>query len=88
MSPTFNPCSGGVSNVIGGCVKVCLRPISQDSVGVDLRWISFGCSLRLCVYIFDLFNLRVTSTVLVRWSLRPWHDDFQLSTTTKFAKLQ
>ena len=68
MSPTSYLRPDGANSVVGGCVEVCLRRISWDSVGAGLRWISldpvFVC-LRSCGSRFDLSNLQLSSSAMV-----------------------
>jgi hypothetical protein len=61
MSPMFDPRPDGPSSVVGGHVVVCLHQISQDSVGVGLRWICLDPvfdHLRSRIYRIDPSDLR------------------------------
>ena len=55
----FYPRLHGASSVIGGHVEVCLCRISQDSVGIGLRWICLDTVyVHLCgVYTIDPSDL-------------------------------
>ena len=78
MSPTSYPRPDSVNSVVGVCVGVYLRWISWDAVGAGLWWIYLDpvfVRLRSCGYRFDLFYLRLSSSVtvaaLVRGPLGP-----------------
>ena len=75
MSPASYLRPDGANSIVGGCVEVCLRRISWDSVGVGLRWISMDpvlVHLRSCVYRLNFSDLHFCSSVkvavLMRWS--------------------
>ena len=66
VSP-LSPRSGGVSGIVGGRVKVCLRQIYLWWICSDLVVVR----LRPCVFRLDPFDLHSSSAavaVLVRWS--------------------
>ena len=60
MSITFNPHFDGTSS-IEGHVESNLMKFGQCRSSVEL----FGSNLRLDVYMFDLFNLRFSSSAMV-----------------------
>ena len=81
-SPRASSRPGGASSVIGRRVEVCLWRISQDLIGVCLRWIHVDpifIHLCSCVYRLDPSDVHISSSavvaILVRWSMGLLHDD-------------
>ena len=92
MSLTSYPRPDDANNVVRGCVEVCLRRISRESIGAGLRWIyldSFFVCLRSCGYglIFLIYNSpqQQCSGALVLCGLSM--TTFRLSTIIRFARL-